>query len=139
MLNTLMAGLLFTGHWVGIGHLAGVGLSMDCTKVEMTVQQTADQFVIQNYAASCGIANMNWGPNTMQVQGSKVLDQGDEIGTLTDTELKTSEVESGVNYIFNLKLIPATSPTGQTILQSTYAVENDTGTITVESHLVLQP
>jgi hypothetical protein len=85
----------------------------------------------KSYNAVCGTYSADWGPVTEDLQGSKVLENGDVVGSITEDSLTTSAPDSGVVYNYNLKLTSGS----QGLMHVVYGVQNFAGTITIEGDL----
>jgi hypothetical protein len=125
----------FSGHWVGTGTiyqkplLVGNPTQSPCSKIELWMEQTAATLTTRHYTATCGAISPDWGPDVMQIKDGKVIEQGDEIGTLKGDTLITVDDTGSVSYAFNLKV---TGTGDQRTLHSYYGVKNGMGTIVIE-------
>jgi hypothetical protein len=134
----LTFGADFTGRWsANVGKVSSnVGLSSNCTKVEIDIEQRPATLTVKRYHSDCGPYGSTWGPDAMTLKADGKVFEGedeDEVGTLTGNTLMTISHEGGTAYAFNLKLIQL--PDGSETLESYYGVHNGTGAIVTEADL----
>ncbi len=127
----------FSGHWVGTGTmyqkpiLVGNPTQSPCSKIEVWIEQTPQTITNRRYHATCGNIDSDWGPDVMQIQNGKVIDQGEEIGTYDGNKLITITEDGGVSYAFNLQ-VNGQGPTRT--LHSYYGTRNGVGSAVIEAN-----
>jgi len=125
----------FTGHWRATnGKVSStIGITANCSRVEITIRQTATALLTEKYESDCGLYGSNWGPVKEDLHGSQVSEQGTVVGSISDTTLKTVSQDGGINYAYNLRLIAG--PNGQPQMESYYGTQNGAGAIVIEATL----
>ena len=123
----------FAGHWESVSGKvsSNIGINSNCSKIEVVIVQDSRSLTTKSYNAVCGTYSADWGPVTEDLQGNKVLENGDVVGSITEDSLTTSAPDSGVLYNYNLKLTPGS----QGLMHVVYGVQNFAGTITIEGDL----
>ncbi len=129
----------FSGQWEGEGTMTQVGLgvpkkTVPCKSVQMIIEHIPKLMTMQRYKANCGTIQPDWGPNRMEIRGTKIFEDDEETGSLEGNLLKTLTSDGGVQYAFNLRLNPA-QPKKPETLDSYYGVRNRVGTIVIEGSL----
>ena len=128
----------FSGHWVGPGKISSnVGLSANCSRIEIILHQSADKITIDKYQSTCDLFGSTWGPIEMPVQGGDVYEDGEKVGTISDDTLLTLQPDGDVSYAFNLKI--KTAADGTTVLDTYYGTGNAIGAIATEGTLQKVP
>jgi len=125
----------FSGHWIAsVGKVSSnVGLSSNCSRVEIIIEQSDTAILIKKYNAECAMFGSSWGPVSMEIKGTKVFENGEEVGHISADTLITISQEPSAAYAFNLKLISDAS--GKPIMESYYGVKNGVGAIATEANL----
>ena len=120
----------FTGTWVGKATITSTfGVKGSCSSLEIDIRQTATAIVVTRYHAACDLMDTDWGPSTMQIKGGKLIEDGEEVGSIDESTMVSNAADSGVLYILNLKKISDTE------IDSTYGTKNAVGTISVDGPL----
>lgn len=123
----------FSGHWLAnSGKLSStIGLSSDCSKVEIIINQSETQIVTQMYNSECKMFNAKWGPITQTIKDGKIYEDGTEVGTITEDTLITISNSGTYKHAYNLKL--KTNAAGHTTLDSYYGSKGAIGAIVTEA------
>lgn len=123
----------FTGHWIAnSGKLSSnVGLSANCTKVEIEIVQTQDVIETKIYDATCGIFGSKWGPIKQDIKDGKIFEAGVEVGTINEDTMITVSTSGTYQYAYNLKLIR--SADGRKQLMSYYGTKGGIGAMVTEA------
>jgi len=91
----------FTGSWSGSGDVSG-GFNIHCDTVSVDVAQTATQLSLTNGVADCGFISESMTDQTFQIQGNQLWQNGQQVGTITDTGANATV--SGKNYTGDVSL-----------------------------------
>jgi hypothetical protein len=129
----------FAGHWISESGkvTSNIGVNGNCSKIEIVITQDSSAVVTKSYHAECGTYSSDWGPVPEDIHGGKIFENGDEVGTIDETTLKTSAPDSGVIYNYNLSLMPSSQ--GSEKMHSLYGTQNFVGSITIEADMVRVP
>jgi hypothetical protein len=123
----------FSGHWVAnSGKLSStIGLSADCTKVEIVIEQTETQLLTKLYNAECALFGSKWGPVPQEIRDGKVYEQGELVGTITEDTLMTLSTSGTYQYAYNLRLKKTAD--GKETLDSYYGAKGAVGAMVTEA------
>ncbi|MEN0058461.1 MAG: hypothetical protein AAGB31_06475 [Bdellovibrio sp.] len=123
----------FSGHWIANeGKLTStVGMSADCTKVEIIIEQTETQIKTRLYDAKCSLFGSKWGPVVQEIRDGKVYEEGVEVGTITEDTMITVSNSGTYQYAYNLRL--KTNAQGQIILESYYGTKGSLGSMVTQA------
>lgn len=129
----------FSGCWKGTGKLIRHSNftgneESPCSLIDISIAQTPTEYKTERYHAICGMMDSDWGPDIMEIKdGSKLIQWGDEVGSINENILKSSVPDGGVVYAFNLRLNNAGSaaPT----LDTYYGTQSMIGAMVIEGKL----
>ncbi len=128
----------FSGHWVASSGkvTSTIGLTDTCSRVEIVIEQTADQLITKSYKSDCNRYGSKWGPVTEILKNGKVYEDENEVGTIDSTTMTTKSADGATAYLYNLQLTKEAS--GTIALKSVYGAQSSVGTITTEATLTRQ-
>lgn len=116
-----------SGAWSGTGQwVDDKGSKTPCTLIEVSFKQGDQNLVVEKLHAKCGQLESDWNPLTFEIKGTKVYNDGDEVGTFDGHIFKTLMPDSGTDYAFNFEI------TGPNTLQIYYGVRNAVGAMVIE-------
>jgi hypothetical protein len=123
-----------SGRWKGAGTTTDSrGTSQPCGNIEIVIEQTDKKFDIVSYKAACSWLQPDWGPWKTEIEGTKLMEDGEQVGEFTDDILKMW-TGGGASYAMNFRYIPS-GDDGTPTLRSYYGVRNLVGAIVIEGDL----
>jgi hypothetical protein len=125
----------FSGHWAATeGKVSSPipGLSGDCTRLELVIEQDAARIETKKYSAACALFSSDWGPVAQTIRDGKVYEGDKQVGTIDATTMITVAQDGNVAYAYNLRL---GADAEGAYLDTYYGTKNAVGSVVIEARL----
>jgi hypothetical protein len=86
-MNLLFLIALFSGNWIGSGTMVDASGKQVSCQLKISLEHTADSFVINAGSSVCGSQKRSWPTVTLKIQEGQLSWRGGNIGTITDNTL----------------------------------------------------